>query len=85
MNKLVMYFKNWGMHQWVRLFFGLIFTGAMIPYGFNWALLLFGLIFLIQAFMNWGCTGDAACGVNYRLPGKKKMSDDKEIVFEEVK
>jgi hypothetical protein len=85
MKKLITYFKNWGPHQWVRVFFGSIFLGAMIAYGFNWALLLFSAIFFIQAFMNWGCNGDAACGINYQLPVKKLGNNNKEALFEEVK
>ncbi len=84
MNKLIHYFKNWQPHQWVRLLFGTLFISAMIVYGFDWALLLFSSIFLTQAFMNWGCTGDTSCRVgSTRVLKTQKLTD--EVVLEEVK
>ncbi len=81
---MITYFKNWQPHQWIRRLFGSLFISAMIVYGFDWALLLFSSIFLIQAFMNWGCTGDGACRVSSTRSLKTKELTD-EVVLEEVK
>ncbi|NJO24951.1 MAG: hypothetical protein HC867_02905 [Bacteroidia bacterium] len=58
MNRVINYFSKWGIHQWVRMAFGLFFTGAYIVQP-QWPFILFGAVFILQAFTNTGCRGDS--------------------------
>jgi hypothetical protein len=62
MQKTIRYFSNWQMHQWVRAAFGSLFAIAFIV-DQQWPYAMFAGIFLLQAFLNKGCTGDS-CNIN---------------------
>lgn len=53
---MISYFQRWNTGQWIRFGFGSLFVVlALIKQ--EWVLTIPGAIFLLQAFLNKGCSG----------------------------
>ena len=61
-------FTNWHLMRFIRLAFAFfLFYNAYETH--EWFFIVFGIFFLVQAFLNLGC-GSNGCGVNYNKKGK---------------
>ncbi|MES2775712.1 MAG: hypothetical protein V4722_16175 [Bacteroidota bacterium] len=58
MTKVISYFQRWSAVRWVRLGFGALFVVPGIVQQ-ELALVVIGSVFVLQAILNKGCSGDS--------------------------